>query len=112
MLTDDGEVRHLILSEMGYTSSKGQELQSASFVYAYKTIEANQYVDSMLFSRETDAASEVAQGLDLGLCTLGGGRKSIYEAFKYVDTSESAKYTDFALRVIGISSWNEVIKSH
>ena len=112
MLTDDGEVRHLILSEMGYTSSKGQELQSASFVYAYKTIEANQYVDSMLFSRETDAASEVAQGLDLGLCTLGGGRKSIYEAFKYVDTPEAAEYTDFALRVIGISSWNEVIRKH
>lgn len=110
MLTDDGEVRHLILSEMGYTSSKGQELQSASFVYAYKVIEANQYVDSMLFSRETDAAEEVAQGLDLGLCTLGGGRKSIYEAFKYVDTAESAKYTDFALRVIGISNWSEVIK--
>ena len=110
MLTDDGEVRHLILSEMGYTSSKGQELQAASFVYAYKMIEANQYVDSMLFSRETDAASEVAQGLDLGICTLGGGRKSIYEAYKYVDTAESAKYTDFALRVIGISSWNEVIR--
>ena len=87
-------------------------LQSASFVYAYKMIEANQYVDSMLFSRETDASSEVAQGLALGICTLGGGRKSIYEAFKSVDTSESANYTDFALRVIGISSWNEVIKSH
>lgn len=110
MLTEDGEVRHLILSEMGYTSSQGQELQSASFVYAYKMIEANQYVDSMLFSRETDAPSEVAQGLDLGLCTLGGGRKSIYEAYKYVDSAESAKYTDFALRVIGISSWSEVIK--
>lgn len=110
MLTDDGEVRHLILSEMGYTSSKGQELQAASFVYAYKVIEANQYVDSMLFSRETDAASEIAQGLDLGICTLGGGRKSIYDAYKYVDTAESAKYTDFALRVIGISNWNEVIK--
>ncbi len=110
MLTEDGEVRHLILSEMGYTSSQGQELQAASFVYAYKMIEANQYVDSMLFSRETDAPSEVAQGLDLGLCTLGGGRKSIYEAYKYVDSAESAKYTDFALRVIGISSWSEVIK--
>ncbi len=112
MLTDDGEVRHLILSEMGYTSSQGQELQSASFVYAYKMIEANQYVDSMLFSRETDASSEVAQGLALGICTLGGGRKSIYEAYKYVDTPESAKYTDFALRVIGISNWNEVIRKH
>lgn len=110
MLTDDGEVRHLILSEMGYTSSKGQELQAASFVYAYKVIEANQYVDSMLFSRETDAASEVAQGLDLGICTLGGGRKSIYDAYKYVDTAESSRYTDFALRVIGISNWSEVIR--
>ena len=112
MRTEDGEVRHLILSEMGYTSSQGQELQAASFVYAYKVIEANQYVDSMLFSRETDAPSEVAQGLALGICTLGGGRKSIYEAYKYVDTPESAKYTDFALRVIGISSWNEVIRRH
>lgn len=111
-LTDSGEVRHVILSEMGYTSSAGQDLQSASFVYAYKIIEANQYIDSMLFSRETDAASEVAQGLALGINTLGGGRKSIYTAFKYVDTAESAKYTDFALRVIGISSWNEVISKH
>lgn len=112
MRTDDGEVRHLILSEMGYTSSQGQELQSASFVYAYKVIEANQYVDSMLFSRETDAPEEVSQGLALGICTQGGGRKSIYEAFKYVDTPEAAKYTDFALRVIGISSWDQVISRH
>lgn len=112
MRTEDGEVRHLILSEMGYTSSQGQELQAASFVYAYKVIEANQYVDSMLFSRETDAPSEVAQGLALGICTLGGGRKSIYEAYKYVDTPESARYTDFALQVIGISNWNEVIRKH
>ncbi|MCM1268030.1 MAG: DUF5722 domain-containing protein [Bacteroidales bacterium] len=112
MLTDDGQVRHLILSEMGYTSSQGQELQSASFVYAYKVIEANQYVDSMLFSRETDAPEEVAQGLALGICTVGGGRKSIYEAFKYVDTPQAAEYTDFALRVIGVSSWDQIISRH
>lgn len=111
-LTDSGEVRPVILSEMGYTSSAGQDLQSASFVYAYKIIEANQHIDSMLFSRQTDASSEVAQGLALGINTLGGGRKSIYTAFKYVDTAESAKYTDFALRVIGISNWSEVITQH
>lgn len=111
-LTDSGEVRHVILSEMGYTSSAGQDLQAASFVYAYKVIESNQYIDSMLFSRETDAPSEVAQGLALGINTQGGGRKSIYNAFKYVDTAESAAHTDFALRVIGISSWGEVISKH
>ena len=54
----------------------------------------------------------MAQVLASGICTLGGGRKSIYEAYKYVDTPESAKYTDFALRVIGISNWNEVIRKH
>ena len=111
-LTDSGQVRHVTLSEMGYTSSAGQDLQAASFVYAYKVIEANQYIDNMLFSRETDAASEVAQGLALGINTQGGGHKSIYNAFKYVDTAESAKYTDFALRVIGIGSWGEVITRH
>ena len=112
LLTDSGEVRHVTLSEMGYTSSAGQDLQAASFVYAYKVIESNRYIDNMLFSRETDAASEVAQGLALGISTQGGGRKSIYNAFKYVDTAESAAYTDFALRVIGISSWSEVIRKY
>lgn len=111
-LTDSGEVRHVILSEMGYTSSAGQELQAASFVYAYKVIESNRYIDSMLFSRETDAQAELAQGLALGINTLDGGRKSIYNAFKYVDTPESAAHTDFALRVIGVGSWGEIISKH
>lgn len=109
-LTDDGEVRHISLSEMGYTSSSGQELQAASFVYAYKIVEANQYIDTLLLSRETDASVEVAQGLALGLNTPGGGHKSIYNAYKYIDTDKAAEYTDFALKVIGISSWGEVVK--
>ena len=111
-LTDSGQVRHVILSEMGYTSSQGQDLQAASFVYAYKVIEANRYIDSMLFSRETDATEEVNQGLALGINTLGGGHKSIYNAYKYVDTAESSTYTDFALKIIGISSWSEIIRNH
>lgn len=111
-LTDSGEVRHVILSEIGYTSSQGQDLQAASFVYAYKVIEANQYIDSMLFSRETDATLEINQGLALGISTLEGNRKSIYDAYKYVDTDQSAAHTDFALRIIGVSSWNEIIKNH
>lgn len=111
-LTDSGHVRHVILSEMGYTSSQGQDLQAASFVYAYKVIEANRYIDSMLFSRETDATEEVRQGLALGINTLGGGHKSIYNAYKYVDTAEASTYTDFALKIIGISSWSEIIRNH
>ena len=111
-LTDSGEVRHVSLSEMGYTSSAGQELQAASFVYAYKIVEANQYIDSLLLSRQTDASVEVAQGLAFGLNSAGGGHKSIYNAYKYIDTDKAAEYTDFALRLIGISSWSEVIKNY
>lgn len=111
-LTDSGQVRHVILSEMGYTSSQGQDLQAASFVYAYKVIEANKYIDSMLFSRQTDATEEVNQGLALGINTLGGGHKSIYNAYKYVDTAQASTYTDFALNIIGVSSWGEIIKKH
>lgn len=110
MRTDDGEVRHLILSEMGYTSTAGQELQSASFAYAYKIIEANQYIDSVLLSRETDAAVEVQQGLALGINGVNGERKSLYTVYKYIDTPECAQYTDYLLPVIGISSWSEVIR--
>lgn len=112
LLTDSGEVRHVILSEMGYTSTEGQDLQAASFVYAYKVIEANQYIDSMLFSRQTDATLEVNQGLALGINTLSGAHKSIYNAFKYVDTAQSSAHTDFALGIIGISNWSEVIRKH
>ena len=111
-LTEDGNIRHVILSEMGYTSSAGQDLQAASFVYAYKIVEANSHIDSMLFTRQTDAASEVAQGLALGINTQGGAHKSIYNAYKYVDTPQSSTYTDFALKVIGIASWSEVIRNH
>lgn len=112
LLTDSGEVRHIILSEMGYTSTAGQDLQAASFVYAYKIIEANPYIDSMLLSRQTDSGVETAMGLALGLNTQGGGRKSIYNVYKYIDTPQSSSYTDFALNIIGISSWNEVVKNY
>lgn len=112
MLTEDGEVRHLILSEMGYTSTSGQELQAASFAYAYKIIEANQYIDSVLLSRQTDAAVEVHQGLALGINGTNGAPKSLYTVYKYIDTPECAQYTDYLLPVIGISSWSEVIRQH
>ena len=48
-LKEDGEVRSVILSELGYTSSKGEEVQAAAIAYAYKTAAANQHIDSILF---------------------------------------------------------------
>lgn len=107
-LNSKGEVRRVILSEVGYTSSHGQELQSANFVYAYKKIEKNPYIDSILLNRQTDHAVEVAQGLALGLQTSGGGHKHLYNVFKYIDTNQASSYCDFALQYAGLSSWSQI----
>lgn len=104
-LTKDGEVRSVVLSELGYTSLRGEELQAAAIVYAYKTAEANPYIDSILFSRQTDALEEMVQGLSLGLNNADGTHKYAYNVFKYMDTENADTYTDFAKSIIGISQW-------
>lgn len=107
-LTPEGDVRSVILSEMGYTSSQGQDLQAASFAYAYKIMMANSHIDYMLLSRHVDAPSEVAAGLALGILTSGHGKKTIYDVFKFAGTGSEAEYFDRYLGTIGISSWNQI----
>lgn len=107
-LTDDGEVRSIILSEQGYTSLNGENVQAAAIVYAYKKAEANEHIDSILFSRQTDAVEEIAQGLALGINHADGSPKYAYQVFKYMDTDKQEAYTDFAKGIIGISDWSQI----
>lgn len=111
MLTADGEVRPVILSELGYSSSKGEINQAAAFTYAYYAAENNPYIDALILSRQTDAAEEVSQGLALGLSTQGGTHKYIYDVFKNIDSASSESYTEFAKSIIGINSWSEIMAS-
>ena len=112
-LTDAGDVRHVLLSEQGFTSSSGGEgVQAAAFAYAYYIAEANSHINGFLLNRQTDAPEEVAQGLAFGLNYSGGGRKQIYNVFKKIDTSESQSATEFAKSILGISDWSSVIKQH
>ncbi len=112
-LTDEGNVRSVILSELGFTSSSGGEAtQAAAFAYAYYIAEANSHIDGFLLNRETDAPEEVAQGLAFGLCNSGGGRKQIYNVYKQIDTSNSHSATEFAKGIIGIGDWSSVIKNY
>lgn len=106
----DGEVRSILISELGYTSNAGEANQAAAFAYAYYKMEAYEEIDGFLLNRETDAAEEVAQGLSFGLSSAGGKRKQIYNVFKFIDTPQHAEYTNFAKDIIGISSWNEIIR--
>lgn len=109
MLTADGEVRPVILSELGYSSTGGEVNQAAAFAYAYYAAESNPYIDALILSRQTDAAEEVAQGLALGLTTQGGQHKYIYQVFQNIDQAGSENYTEFAKSVIGINSWTEIL---
>ncbi|MCR5094449.1 MAG: hypothetical protein K6B72_10805 [Lachnospiraceae bacterium] len=104
-LMRNGQVRSVILSEQGYTSTAGQELQAAAFAYAYKIAAANPDIDIFIYSRETDHAVEIAQSLALGLTTTGGGHKRIYDVYKHIDKADGNDVAAFALGIIGISSW-------
>lgn len=111
LLSPSGEVRSILLSEQGYTSTAGEAYQAAAFAYAYYKCEYYEDIDGFLLNRQTDASEEVAQGLAFGLNHVGGGRrKQIYNVFKYIDTPQHAEYTDFAKNLIGISSWSEIMR--
>jgi hypothetical protein len=112
-LTDEGEVRHVLLSEQGFTSSSGGEgVQAAAFAYAYYISEANSHINGFLLNRQTDAPEEVAQGLAFGLNYSSGARKQVYNVFKKIDTPQSKEATEFAKGILGISDWSSVIRQH
>lgn len=123
LLTADGRVRHIILSEEGFTSqsaSRGPvyDIQAAAFAYAYYLVDSNPYIDAFILNRQVDSITEVNTSCAFGLWTVDMSRpdkviavmpKNIYEVFKYIDTNKSLKYTEFAKEIIGIESWGEVI---
>lgn len=64
-MTYDGGVRHVILTEQGFTSlekfeTMSQRLQAAAYAYAYYIVEANPYIDGFLLSRHVDNTAETA----------------------------------------------------
>ena len=102
MLDTEGNVRSIILSEMGYSSTSGETLQAAAFAYAYSIMEKNGHIDALMFSRQTDAADEIAAlKLALGLQTTGGRHKYIYNVFKYIDTDKRKDVISFAYDIVG-----------
>ncbi len=102
MLDTSGNVRSIILSEIGYSSTSGQALQAAAFAYAYVKMEQNGYIDALMLSRQTDAADEIAAlGLALGLQTTGGSKKQIWNTFKYIDTDKRSEAISFAYDIVG-----------
>ena len=106
-----GSDTHILLSEQGFTSDSGQDVQAAAIAYTYYKAEFNPMIDAVIFRSVKDEASEVSQGLSFGLYTADGKEKPAYNVFKYMDTPQYAKYTSSCLKTIGISSWKKATSS-
>ena len=119
-----GHVRHIILSEEGFTSMSAtrgevQMLQAAAFAYAYYIADSNLYIDSFILSRQVDAPSELRSSLAFGLWTTSSitdaniqpsQKKYIWEVFKNIDRrSTTLEYSAFAKEILGIERWSDVI---
>jgi len=64
-----GNVRHLLLTEQGFTSAceNGEERQAAAIEEAWKVVRDNPYIEGFYLARQVDAASQVAIGCSFGL---------------------------------------------
>lgn len=123
LLTSNGTVRHIILSEEGFTAMSATrgpvfDIQAAAYAYAYYLVDANPYIDAFILNRQVDAVSEYNASCAFGLWTVDTSRldkvipifnRPIYDVFKYIDTNKSLKYTNFAKSIIGINRWSDVI---
>jgi hypothetical protein len=119
-LTYEGQQRRIILSEQGCNtpsdSPDAQKLQAACYAYAYYKVRFLDGIDAFILHRHVDHQAE--GGLRLGLWTwddaragyaLPGAHKYSYDVFKYIDTARSLDVTRFALPIIGISDWSQVV---
>ena len=122
--TPSGEVRHIILTEQGFTAysaTKGYvpELQAAAYAYSYYLVDSNPYIDAYTVSRQVDAPSEVNAGLRFGLweCDMNQPnlivatkRRKIWQVFRDIDKKNATlEATEFAKEIIGIEKWSDVI---
>ena len=100
LLSPSGAVRTVKLSEQGYTSSQGEEIQCAAITYAMLVVNNNSHIDGFILSREKDdPVIEVPQGLAFGLMRYGNTQKPSYEYYKHAGEPE---YTAKASAMVGV----------
>ena len=100
-LNPAGRVRAISLSEIGFTSSFGEENQAASIAYAYTVAANNPYITSFMLFRETDNAHEMESDIAQGLKNLDGSPKLAYNYYRAMGTIEQENYKAQASAIIG-----------
>lgn len=112
-----GNVRSVILAEQGWTSTSNsgatEQTQAANIALAYYKAEMNPDIDAFILRAHVDG-EEGSPHFKFGLwkaenSNFATSKKYAYNIFKYMDTKESLKVTNFALSTLGVSSWAEVV---
>lgn len=80
-LSPSGKVRHLILSEQGFSDRLGEQAQAESVSLAFSLAKANPYVEGFFLNSEVDAP-DGEDGNFFGLMRTDGTRKLAYDAYK------------------------------
>ena len=107
-----GSNTRIILSEQGFSSTYGgQANQAAAIALAYYKAACNPMIDAFIIRSYKDEAHEVAQGLAMGLKDANGKKKTAYNVFKNMDSSNSLKYTEKVLKS-QVGNWKSLVSGY
>lgn len=109
LLSPTGQVRSILLIEVGYTTTQGDDYACAAMVLGYQQAANNQHIDGMIMSGQTDHPAEIAQGLALGLTNVDGSHKGTYDCFKQLDGPNAGAYIQNALALRGAADLSQVV---
>lgn len=118
-----GNVRRCIVSEFSAATpapndtidvSTAEKQQAAAFAYAYYKASSISYIDAVIYSAHIDSPEgNPACGLwtrQPGTESTRNSKKYIYDVFKNIDIKDVSPLTDFALPILGITSFSSAIE--
>lgn len=99
MLSPQGAVRHVILSEIGLTNAQGTEVQAAALYASYVAAKSNPFVEEIIYLLSFSEPQVDTR--------LSGQSQLVYDS---LGTANEAVYDAWAKAFIGISDWSQVIR--
>ena len=116
----EGQLRRINLTEQGFNTIdpynlNDQMVQAAAYCYAYYKARFTSGINSFIYHRHVDFTGEM---IWVGLWNNVAGsympnepnqKKYVYDVFQKIDTKDSLQITAFALPIIGVNNWDEVI---
>ncbi len=99
MLSPQGAVRHVILSEIGLTNAQGTDVQAAALYASYTAAKSNPFVEEIIYLLSFSEPQVDTR--------LSGQSQLVYDS---LGTANEAAYDAWAKAYIGISDWSQVIR--